>query len=41
MFRNLKKKTEKNSIENKSKKRVFSSCLTFVFDQNLFITLVS
>ena len=41
MFRNLKKKTEKNSIEKKSKKKVFSSCPTFVFDQKLFITLVS
>ena len=41
MFRNLKKKTEKNSIEKKSKKKVFSSCPTFVFDQKLFITLDS
>ena len=40
MFRNLKKK-EKNSIEKKVKNKFFSSCPTFVFDQKLFITLVS
>ena len=41
MFKNLKKKIEKYSIEKKSQKQFFSSCPAFVFDQKLFITLVS
>ena len=42
MFRNLKKKTEKkNLMKNKVKNNFFSSCPFFVFDQKLFITLVS
>ena len=41
MFRNLKKKTEKKiQLKKRVKKKVFSSP-TFVFDQKLFITLVS
>ena len=41
MFRNLKKKIEKNSNDKKVKNNFFSSCPTFVFDQKLFINLVS
>ena len=41
MFRNLKKKIEKNSNEKKVKNDFFSSCSTFVLDQKLFIILVS
>ena len=41
MFRNLKKKTKKNLIEKKSQKYIFFGYSLFVFDQKLFITLVS
>ena len=41
MFRNLKKKTKKNLMKKKVKNKFFSTCPTFVFDQKLFITLVS
>ena len=41
MFRNLKKKTKKISIEKKTQNKFFSSYPTFDFNQKLFITLVS
>ena len=41
MFRNLKKKKNKIQLKKKVKTNFFSSCPTFIFDQNLFITLVS
>ena len=41
MLRNLKKKVEKNSIKKKVKNNFFYNCPTFVFDQNMFIPLVS
>ena len=39
MFRNLKK--TKKKLKKKVKNNFFSICPTFVFDQKLFITLVS
>ena len=41
MFRNLKKKTKEDSNEKKVKNNFFCNYPTFVFDQKLFITLVS
>ena len=42
MFRKLKKKIEKNSVEKKSQIFLFfSNCPTLIFDQKLFITFVS
>ena len=41
MFRNLKKKTKKIQLKKKIKNNFFSSYPTLVFDQKLFITLVS
>ena len=41
MFRNLKKTEKKIQLKKRVKKKVFSSCPTFVFDQKLFITIVS
>ena len=35
MFRNLKRKPKKISIEKKVKNNFFSSCPTFVFDQKI------
>ena len=40
MFKNLKKKT-KNNFNWKKKSTFFSTCLTFVFDQRLFLSLYS
>ena len=42
MFRNLKEKIEKYfKFFKKVKNKIFCSCPTFIFDQKLFITLVS
>ena len=41
MFRNLKKKTEKNLNEKEVKNKFFSRCATSVFDQKIVYHLFS
>ena len=41
MFRDLKTKIKRDSIEKQKSKIIYYYCPTFVFDQKLFITLVS
>ena len=41
MFRNLKKRTKKFNLKKIVKNNFFANYPTFVFDQKLFITLVS